>query len=550
MKKRNGMCPLCYLKTITEAKKGKNNNTPVLYNNVPYNNGLAKTPPMGWSSWNTFQEHINQDVVLEIAGVLKNWGLVDAGYVYLNIDDCWEAKERNIRGELESDYTTFSMGMEGLVKKVNELGIKLGIYSSNGTLTCQDFPATLGFEYKDAYTFAKWGIEYWKLDYCHHVTYTRYAPLVAGISVAEAGAVPEKIYTCKDGQCSGYARVFKSNFITKHNKHNNQTMKYHVSGLDGGMGAVEYNIPAVKDGEYIVTIYTHEVYPYEKFLGISVNNEELYTVKIPANIRWNEYYTQKPVRLKKGDNKIKLFNPVFNPATSDMLQYQYVGRCIKEATADYAKDSGKEEKKIMFSLCEWGAGKPHLWGASAGNLWRTTGDIEAKWKSVMGLYEHNVELYEYAGPGGWNDPDMLEVGNGELTYDENIAHFALWCMMAAPLILGNDVRKMTSEVLEIITNKHLIDINQDLLGKQAKRLVKGDVDILVKPLSEGTAICILNKQTSQKPYSLDEKMLHAGKYINYAPKETALDALSGSRTDIKTVFSGNLAPHSVKVFVI
>lgn len=544
------MCTLCYLKTIAEAKKGKNNNTPVLYNNVPYNNGLAKTPPMGWSSWNTFQEHISQDVILEIAGVLKDRGLADAGYVYLNIDDCWEAKERNIRDELESDYTTFSMGMEGLVKKVNEMGIKLGIYSSNGTLTCQDFPATLGFEYKDAYTFAKWGIEYWKLDYCHHVTYTRYAPLVAGISVSEAGAAPEKIYTCKDGKCSGYARVFKSNFHTKRNKHNNQTMKYHASGLDGGMGAIEYNIAADKDGEYILTIYTHEVYPYEKFLGISVNNEELYTVKIPASIRWNEYYTQKPVRLKKGDNKIKLFNPVYNPAISDMLQYQHIGRCIKEATADYAKDSGKEEKKIMFSLCEWGAGKPHLWGASAGNLWRTTGDIEAKWKSVMGLYEHNVELYEYAGPGGWNDPDMLEVGNGELTYDENVAHFALWCMMAAPLILGNDVRKMTDEILEIVTNKHLISINQDLLGKQAKRIVKGDVDILVKPLAGGTAVCVLNKQTGQKSYSIDEKMLYAEKYISYDPGETALDALSGSRTDIKTFSSCNLAPHSVKVFII
>lgn len=550
MKKRNGMCPFCYVRALAEAKKAKNGNEPVLYNTAPYNNAPAQTPPMGWSSWNTFQEKINQDVILQTAADMKRLGLVDAGYVYLNIDDCWEAKERNLKGELEADYTTFSMGMENLAKKVNEQGMKLGIYSSNGLLTCQDFPASLGFEYRDAYTFAKWGIEYWKLDFCHHINYTQYAPLVAGIGISEIGRAPDTIIGCKEGACSGYARIFRSGFRFKRHGHNNQTLPFHASGLDGGRGAITFTVNAEKDGDFVLTVYTHERYSYEKFLGILVNNETLLTVKIPPDIRWNEYTAQKIVQLRKGANTLKLFNPILNPATSDMLQYQYAGRCIKQATADYARDSGKRENKIMFSLCEWGAGKPYLWGASAGNLWRTTGDIEAKWKSVMHIYEQNVGLYEYAGPGGFNDPDMLEVGNGELTRDENVAHFALWCMMAAPLILGNDIRVMPQEVLDIVTNKHLIGINQDPLGKQAKRIVKGDLDVLVKPLAGGTAVCVLNKKSSRAAYSIDEKVLSGEKYIRYEPKEPVLDALTGIRTDKKTALSGELAPHSVKVFIV
>ncbi len=115
---------------------------------------------MGWSSWNTFQERINQDLIYETGKAMRDKGLVDAGYVYLNIDDCREAKERNERGELETDYVTFPDGMRALSDKVRALGMRLGLYSSNGTHTCQEYPGTQGHEYIDAYTFAKWGIEY------------------------------------------------------------------------------------------------------------------------------------------------------------------------------------------------------------------------------------------------------------------------------------------------------------------------------------------------------------------------------------------------------
>ena len=148
MIKRNGMCPTCYAKLILQPGN-PNKNVPVLYNNKPYDNGLCATPPMGWSTWNTFAEKIDQEMIVQMAEVMEKKGLVAAGYQYMNIDDCWEAKHRNIRNELESDAVTFPDGIKKLAERVNACGMKLGIYSSNGTLTCQDYPASLDFEYID-----------------------------------------------------------------------------------------------------------------------------------------------------------------------------------------------------------------------------------------------------------------------------------------------------------------------------------------------------------------------------------------------------------------
>ena len=547
--KRNGACPVCYLRHLVTPKVSK---TPTLYNTEPFDNGLALTPPMGWNSWNVFKENIDENMLYDMAKAMKDSGLIDAGYTYFNLDDCWEAKERNVKGELVSDYTTFPSGIRALTDKVNALGLKLGIYSSNGTLTCQHYPASQGYEYLDAYTFAKWGVEYWKLDYCHNVPYTKYAPLVGGIAVSKIGKPIEKLYSVEEGTRYGSAHIFKTKYPKKR-WIRTQRFKNHVSGLDENRGSIEWEIVVPEDGEYLLTVYTHEMYPkYEKLLGAQVNGGKLYLIHIPKAIwNWNEYFTQKLIQLKAGKNVIKLFNPIDNKSTSDMLQYQYAGECIKQATADYAKDSGEAERKMVFSICEWGSGKPHLWGATAGNLWRTTGDIYHNWKSILKLYEHNVNLYEYASVGHWNDPDMLEVGVGNFSYNENEAHFALWCMMASPLLLGHDVRSMTDDVLKIITNKNLIAIDQDALGRQAKRIVKGDVDILVKPLVDGkTAICFFNKTDSIKKYSLDEATLNNESYIAYNPNGEVLDAINGNTTTKAEMLGGEIKARTAKVFII
>ena len=169
---------------------------------------------------------------------------------------------------------------------------------------------------------------------------------------------------------------------------------------------------------------------------------------------------------------------------------------------------------MVFSICEWGNQKPWLWGAKIGHLWRTTGDITAcfdcvedhgSWKSsgILQILDMQKGLREYAGPGHWNDPDMLEVGNG-MSVNEDRAHFTMWCMLAAPLIAGNDLRRMPKEVLEILANKEVIAVDQDPLGVQGFQFsADGVMEIWFKPLAgDAWAVCVLNRSPrSQKVLS-------------------------------------------------
>jgi alpha-galactosidase len=179
----------------------------------------------------------------------------------------------------------------------------------------------------------------------------------------------------------------------------------------------------------------------------------------------------------------------------------------------------KAGRPIVFSLCEWGSNKPWLWAKEVGHLWRTTGDISDTWSfmeagegsawggSVLGNLDLQNGLEKYAGPGHWNDPDMLEVGNGGLTVEEERAHFSLWCILAAPLMAGNDLRNMSAETKNILTNKNAIAIDQDPMGRQGFRVsIKQDLEVFEKPLQGGdTAICLLNRGDQEKKLEVDWK---------------------------------------------
>eukprot|EP01121_Diplochlamys_sp_Union-15-3_P006182 TRINITY_DN16690_c0_g1_i1.p1 TRINITY_DN16690_c0_g1~~TRINITY_DN16690_c0_g1_i1.p1 ORF type:complete len:533 (-),score=115.43 TRINITY_DN16690_c0_g1_i1:83-1558(-) len=130
----------------------------------------------------------------------------------------------------------------------------------------------------------------------------------------------------------------------------------------------------------------------------------------------------------------------------------------------------KTGRPIFYSLCEWGEDNPATWAPNVGNSWRTTGDISDSWDSMISRIDTNDQWAKYAGPGGWNDPDMLEVGNGGMTYDEYVTHFSLWCLAKAPLLIGCDVTKMSNETLSILTNPEVIAINQDKLGVQGQKV--------------------------------------------------------------------------------
>ena len=321
---------------------------------------LALTPPMGWNSWNTFRLEIDEELVQDIADIFIEKGLKDAGYQYVVIDDGWQI-DRDEEGNIMVNSDKFPSGIKALADDVHSKGLKFGIYSDAGYLTCGGFPGSRGYEYQDARQYAAWGVDYLKYDWCH--TGNQSAP--------------------------------------------------------------------------------------------------------------DSYALMKDALVKAG-------------------------------------------RPIVFSICEWGLNQPWEWAPEAGgNLWRTTFDIRPCWdcgkpgivngmeiENFLGftkILDRQAGLETYAGPGHWNDPDMLEVGNGQLTYDENVAHFSLWCILAAPLMLGNDIRSMSDETLEIITNKEVIAVNQDKLGRQGKKVKDdGDFEIWSKELFNGTrAVVMFNRSEKE-----------------------------------------------------
>jgi alpha-galactosidase len=303
-------------------------------------NGLAKTPPMGWNSWNLFAGKIDDQTVRTMADAMITSGMRDAGYIYVNIDDTWEGV-RDAQGNLQSNHKF--PDMKALADYVHSKGLKLGIYSSPGPRTCAGYPASYGHEEQDAKTFAGWGVDYLKYDWC------------------------------------SARNIYKNDAL-------------------------------------------------------------------------------QPV-------------------------YQKMGAAL-EATG----------RPIIYSLCEYGWGEVEKWGpAVGGNLWRTTGDIRDSWDSMMANVEKQVPTAPYAGPGHWNDPDMLEIGNGHMTDDEYRTHMSLWALVASPLLAGNDVRTMTDVTKSILLNKEVIAVDQDALGKQASPKKNGDLETWVKPLADGgVAVAVVN----------------------------------------------------------
>jgi alpha-galactosidase len=163
-------------------------------------------------------------------------------------------------------------------------------------------------------------------------------------------------------------------------------------------------------------------------------------------------------------------------------------------------------RPILFSICEWGSTKPWLWAGPIGNMWRSTGDIQDCWdckknwggNGVVQIMDLMSGIESYSGPGHWNDPDMLEIGNGGMTKEESRTHFSMWAMWSAPLLAGNDVANMSADTKEILLNKEVIAIDQDALGVQGRRVKKtGDVEVWSKQLSDGgRAVALVNRGAS------------------------------------------------------
>ena len=552
MSKRNKTCPFCYLKNMFKKPL-------VEVEEDNFHNGVLLTPPMGWSSWNCFRNKISEDMIMDVAKAYKRSGLIEAGYKYINLDDDWHSNLRDENGELQGDLSKFPRNIAPVVKDLNDMGLKVGIYSSNGTLTCEDLPASEGNEDRDAYTFAKWGIEYFKYDFCHNEPISPYAPLISLMSLAPLGEKEKYEFSADTAHLEGSARIMKDKKMPN---------GIFVSGLDKNKGSMTFeNITVDKAGKYVLTL-TVKKYgkKYDKYATILVNNKAKYEISTPACQPWNDYTRcQCIIELNEGTNSIKFYNPIAKRIDSAHVLYKRMGDALVRQTNRYAEETGLEVKPIGYSICEWGRNFPYKWGRFTGNLWRTTPDIRPWFFYIKRIYRHNVKLYKYAGVGNYNDPDMLEVGNGNLTPVQNRAHFSLWCMMASPLILGNDLRKFilpngevdkNNETLKIITNKNLIAINQDKLCMPAKPFKIGLVDVLCRPLeNDRIAIAIFNAYgLGKKKVKIDlnnfinDNYTHLGKCSDYEVVEQWTEekmVLNGS-----TKFTVNVDKSEVKVFIV
>ncbi|XP_065887321.1 uncharacterized protein [Dysidea avara] len=310
----------------------------ILHSSLSLDNGLGKTPQMGWNSWNHFRCSINDQLVMETADAMASNGLKAAGYQYVNIDDCWQVA-RFPNKTIQPDPKNFP-DMKQLISYVHNKGLKFGLYSDAGTKTCQKRPGSLGYEDIDAETYASWGVDYLKYDNCNN---------------------------------------------------------------DGTKPEVRY------------------------------------------------------------------------PVMRDALN--------------------KTGRPIFYSLCEWGRDDPATWASKVGNSWRTTSDIRDNWDSMYSKVVENDKWWKYAGPGGWNDPDMLEVGNGGMSHNEYVVHFSLWCLMKAPLLIGCDIHNMSKDTLDILTNSEVIAVNQDPLGVQGHRvnMTSDGAEVWAGPLSDkSVAVILLN----------------------------------------------------------
>ncbi|HEV2380215.1 MAG TPA: glycoside hydrolase family 27 protein [Terriglobia bacterium] len=315
---------------------------------------LAATPPMGWNSWNHFACKVSDAVVRASANAIATNGMRAAGYVYVNIDDCWQG-QRDGKGVIHPNARF--PDMKALGDYIHGKGLKFGIYSSPGPKTCGGYAGSYQHEEQDAATYAAWGVDYLKYDWC------------------------------------SAAHVYK-----------------------------------------------------------------------PEQMR--EVYGK-----------------------------------MHEALV-------KTGRPIVFSLCQYGLRKVWEWGASVGgNSWRTTDDITDDYDHMYFIARSEYGIEQYAGPGHWNDPDMLEVGNGHMSHDEYVSHMSIWCMLAAPLLAGNDLAHMKPDTLAILTNAEAIAIDQDPKGLQGRVVwQEGPLEIWDKPLANGsTAVLLINRGEDTESITLNFK---------------------------------------------
>uniref|UniRef100_A0A0W0F0D3 Alpha-galactosidase n=1 Tax=Moniliophthora roreri TaxID=221103 RepID=A0A0W0F0D3_MONRR len=334
---------------------------------------IGKLPALGWNTWNAYRCDINETKVIAAANSFVSLGLKDAGYQYVNIDDCWSVKNtRDNRGRIVPDPNKFPNGISGVASKVHALGLKIGIYSDAGTMTCAQYPASLGWEVTDAKTFSDWGIDYLKYDNCN----------------------------------------------------------------------------------------------------------------VPSN--WSD--TSSP---PDGD----WYN------SNSAIRYRQMGL-----------ELSKLSRPIEYSLCIWGSASVWDWGARVGHSWRIYSDSNPSWSYITRVMNVNIPHLDKVDFYSHNDMDMMEIGNQGLTTAEERTHFAVWCFMKSPILLGTNLDGLSQTQVQIITNRELLAYHQDItVGTPAKPFKATNNAPTTSPpeyysgkSSKGTHVLIVNTggSTATKTFAL------------------------------------------------
>lgn len=503
-------------------------------------------PIMGWSSWNYFRQSINEDEILAIGTSMVQSGLKEAGYQYINLDDCWHSSKRNQTGELQFDLSNFPSG-DNLIEQLHQMGLKVGLYSSSGSMTCEDLPGSYEYEKTDAKTFARWSVDFLKYDYCHVVDLTSDekwlvdAPFVSQVEFYNL-ETKEKIQCyAEDGNLSGEAKLYQ------------EEVNY-VSGLGSGKGRMTFN-QSLAVGTYAVTIKFKKRKNEKRQLLVLKLDEQEEVIHFPTSSGWSlTGREQMVITLDHPVEKIELFNPIKDQKTDGILRYKTMSDALTKAYG---------QKEYVFSICEHGRNEPWTWAQTMAHQYRIDHDIRNSWDSVLACYQKAVVVAPFAKEGSYADPDMLEVGNGALSAIENESHFALWAFLSAPLILGNDVREfmvngqrnlsISNRALEIVTNSEIIRFNQSRPYLPAMIVEQGVFDVLIKVLEDGTTgILVFNKGETTEEFQLDlatlPKKIHdlAFEYEN----KKIVEACNKAYTFKSTQITLTAKPHESYVFKI
>jgi len=512
---------------------------------------------MGWNSWNAFGSGNTEALTKCMADKIVELGLRELGYKYVVLDDgCY--KPERVNGHLSNDEIKFPSGFKSLADYLHDRKLLFGMYNDIGTNLCAGAAVgTCGHETEDAGSYLSWGVDFLKVDNCYYLwdnatfsdpTNAKYvfAPNIRSIQLEKSGCEHDGRITLKavtDGCITGNRAGIVKDYVTGIGTWDGTGPDHTPTGINSS--ELIFRICAKEDGEYKLYIEyaTGQEEGIGSFVQIAVgeygHSEMVYDDFLPVTETGEDFALSHAIciSLKQGENRIRIMN--HRRQENTLGSYGTLVEAINKI------DPGKD---MILSICEWGKTNPHDWGYKVGDSWRILNDItfqvgadndpgNGAWNSdyttsVLSQYNKAVIMDEYAGPDrGWNDPDMMMIGMNGLDMVMCKTHMTMWCMMNSPLMLGLDLRRVNrgDDIWNIIANKALIDINQDALGIQAKRIFcsaadkqpdieyvreEDRVDVLAKPLSDGSfALSFINLSRTKQSGRIEISIEHILKMI-------------------------------------